>query len=154
MFAEIEILMKLFPLLQDFDQFSGGENVVSHGGQAGVSARYRRRIMRFFGKGGHHGIIINGKDAESSARPHCETSSAARVRSAPVHAVVVDHLADIHLVDVIAAEYGHIVRIRGLDKSQVLENGIGGAFEPLLAFGAGLGRDGDVEFAEAGPFAP
>ncbi len=65
-----------------------------------------------------------------------------------------DHLGDVHLVDVVAAEDRHVIGIRGLDETQVLEDGIGGPLEPLLALAAGLGGDGDVELAEAGPLAP
>ena len=71
-----------------------------------------------------------------------------------VHPVEFDHLGHVHLVNVVATEDRHIIRIRRFDKAQVLKDGIGRPFKPLFAFAAGFGRNTDEEITQASPFPP
>ncbi len=56
-----------------------------------------------------------------------------------------DHVADVHPVDVIGPEDGDDVRIGLLDQVDVLINGVGRALVPGLARGAHLRGNGDDE---------
>jgi hypothetical protein len=67
-----------------------------------------------------------------------------------IPAVEVDHLAHVHAVDVIGAEDGDHVRRVALDEVDVLEDGVGGALEPLRTAAAHLRRHDGDELAGVG----
>ena len=76
------------------------------------------------------------------------TSIEASVTSAPVVDVELQHLAVIHLVDVIAGQDDDVARVFALDRVHVLVDGVGGALVPVLA-DALLWRDDLDELARA-----
>jgi len=61
--------------------------------------------------------------------------------------VEVNHAANVHPVDVIAAEDGHHMRIGLLDQVDVLQDGVGGALVPGFIPRAHLCRHGNNEVA-------
>ena len=61
--------------------------------------------------------------------------------------MVADHLADIHLINMVAAKNRDIVGVGRFDKVQELIDRIGGAFEPLFAVAVGLRRNRVKELA-------
>ena len=58
--------------------------------------------------------------------------------------MLLQHQLIVHLVDVIARQDDHIFGAMAFDDVDVLEDGVGGAFVPLV-FGDALGRGQDVE---------
>lgn len=65
----------------------------------------------------------------------------------PVHDMVADHLADIHLINMVAAKNRDIVGVGRFNKVQELIDRIGGAFEPLFAVAVGFRRNRVKELA-------
>ena len=51
-----------------------------------------------------------------------------------------DHEGVIHLVDVVAGENHHILRVIEIDETDILVDGVGGALVPGLGLGLGVGR--------------
>ena len=80
----------------------------------------------------------------SVARSRCDGDGGDGRLGALVH-VELDHLADVHAVDVIGAEDDHEVRIGLLDQIDVLIDGVGGAAIPVLAGGTHLRGHGNDE---------
>ncbi len=65
---------------------------------------------------------------------------AATVQAALSVLVNVDHVRDVHAVDVIGAEDGHDVRLGLFDQIDVLVDGVGGALIPGLVRPTASGR--------------
>jgi hypothetical protein len=59
--------------------------------------------------------------------------------------VILDHLSDVHPVDVIRTEHNHEIWGGLLDEVEILMDGIGGSSVPLLALGSHLGRHRNQE---------
>ena len=57
--------------------------------------------------------------------------------------VEVQHEGIVHLIDVVAREYQHIVRVVVVDEFDVLVDGVGRAVVPLAALPAHIGRQDD-----------
>ena len=77
------------------------------------------------------------------------TSMAPTVREAPARDVHVQHVAVVHLVDVVAGEHDRPARLLPLDRIEVLVDGVGGAEVPVLP-DALLRRQDLDELAELG----
>ncbi len=86
MLAEIEVLVMLLPLQQHLDQLLGGEDVVAHGGEAGLAPGDRLRDLGLFGETGDPGVVVHGEDAEAAGlfKGHLEGGDG---DVGPVHAV-------------------------------------------------------------------
>ena len=74
----------------------------------------------------------------TSTTPKRETSSGAiwmvaSVTSAAECVVLLEHLAVVHLVDVVAGKNEHVLGLLGADGVDVLVNGVGGAHVPVVA---------------------
>ena len=50
-----------------------------------------------------------------------------------------EHFVIVHLVDVVAAQHGHILGVVTVHKGDILIDGVGGALVPGLGFGLGIG---------------
>ena len=68
-------------------------------------------------------------------------------RNGVVAAVEIHHLADIHLVDMIAAEDGHMIGFEVFDQRHILINCVRGSAVPGPILGLHLRRDRDDEAA-------
>ena len=73
----------------------------------------------------------------------------AMVMSASCCAMPVEHLAVVHLVDVVAGEDQDVLGRFGLDALEILEDGVGGALVPVLVDALHGRNDFDV-FAQLG----
>ena len=58
-----------------------------------------------------------------------------------------EHVGIVHLVDVVAGEDEHVVRVVSLDKADILVNGVGSAGEPGAFFTGALVGGQDVDAA-------
>ena len=115
----------------DVDEHVRGEHVVPHRGQGpGVVARHRWRRGRLLVEVQDAAVVGRLDDAELGA--FVERHRDGRDRHAgPRLEVGLDHLAGVHVVDVVGAEHADEVGLLVADEVQVLVDGVGRAAEPL-----------------------
>ena len=82
---------------------------------------------------GDDAAVGGGLDDAEFAGHSRGTGIAATVAWARFGLVELDHLADVHAVDVVGAEDGHHVRVGLLDQIDILKNRVGRAAIPGLA---------------------
>jgi hypothetical protein len=128
--AEIAV-PRLVGALERVEQHVGTEQVVAH-------RRQRERAAAGHGPGGA-GLFHESADALAFVRFHdAELVTLANRHGQGGHAhlgvvgdVEIDHLTDVHAVDVIRPEDRHDVGLEAFDQVDVLVNRIGRALEPL-----------------------
>src|SRR5579884_3923784 len=89
-------------------------------------------------------VLIHFDDAELARELLLDGDGGHRDFRALLH-VKLDHLPDIHPVDMIGAENGDNVRVRLLDQVNVLPDRVSGSAIPVLAGRAHLRGDGNYE---------
>ncbi len=127
------------------DQILGVEDVDAHVDQAVVGiAGNRLGVGGLFLEADHAPVVVDLEDAElvgALLRHHRGTQS----QAACVLPVAGQQVAVVHLVDVVARKDQDMTRAPVLQQVDVLVNGVGGAFVPLLAH-AMLRRNAVKEF--------
>ena len=135
------------------NEIVAAKNVIAHRRKAHVvRPRHGWRVFHFFVEPDDAPFEVGFDDAEVA----CFVARHGNGRnggSSTTRDVRVDHLANIHFVDVVAAEDAHDFRALVSDDVLALENGVGRAFEPRKAC-ALLGRNGLDELIENGRQSP
>ena len=110
-----------------------GKDVVAHAGQAvaGVAGHFLG-VLGLFLETDHAVVRIYLDNAEFRGFGHGHGDSGNGQKGCTAQ-VEIDHLIDVHLVDVVAAKDGHQVRPFVGNQVDVLENGVGGATVPVVA---------------------
>ncbi len=131
----------------DVDQRLRVEDVVAHRGEHPRRvAGHGRRVAGLFVEGDDLAVSRRLDDAELRSFVDRHRDGRDRDTGADLH-VMLDHLAGIHVVDVIGAEHAHDVGSLVADEVEVLIDRVGGTAEPLRA-AAHLGRHGRDVVAE------
>ena len=111
---------------------ASGEHVNAHRRQGvGRVARHRQRVGRLFLEADDAALAVYLQDAEAG-RLFDRHRQAADSQIRVALDVRADHVAVIHLVDVIAGKNHHVLRLRFFDAVNVLIDGVGGPFVPIL----------------------
>ena len=106
----------------------------------------RGRLRRLLLEADHPAVGVDGDDAEPGRVVHRDLDGRHRHVGAVV-GVGVQHLAVVHLVDVVAGQHHDVARRLALDRVEVLVDGVGRAEVPVLA-DALLGRQDLDELVE------
>ena len=120
--------------LQEFaHQELAREDVVAHAREAPARmARHFFGVLGLFLESDHAVVLVHLDDAEL-ARVLDGDGDCRNRKECCATQVEVNHLVDIHLVDVVAAEDGYEVRAFVRNQVDVLEDGVGGALVPVVA---------------------
>ena len=87
---------------------------------------------RFLLKAYHAVFTINFNNAEA-LRTHGSRQSDGRYRQVSESEIMkIEHVSDVHLVDMVRTENTNIIRILALDKGEILEYCVGSALIPFL----------------------
>ncbi len=137
--------------IQLAQQRAGGENIVAHRGvnPCGV-ARHGGRVGALFVEA-HHLAIRPGFDHAELGGLFLRDRDRGDGGLGVLTHVVLEHLADIHPVDVIGPEDHHVMRISLLNQIDVLINSVGGALIPVFARRPHLRRHGNDEILPEQP---
>src|SRR3569833_2176493 len=140
--AEI-VLRPVMRFFQCFDQRFGTEQIIAHRREAARRIiGHACRALRFFLKFAHASVGVCLDDPETGALRNGHRQC--RDRDVGVGLTMeLDHLADIHAVDVIGAEHGDDVGTMQTDQIQIFINGTGRAFKPAGAAAHLRRHDGD-----------
>ena len=138
------------------------ENINAHGGQeqfaVALDAEFRipirlqlagilhGRVFRLFNEARDAAFVIDLHDAEGWATSRAATGMVAMVMSAPLSTCCAMMRAEIHAIQLIAAQDQQVIEIVIQKVDQVLANGIGGA---LIPRGVGKGLFGGKNLDEA-----
>src|SRR5262249_11247310 len=119
-------------LAEQFVHRPGGEDVDAHRRQAHLRVvRHRPRLARLLLEADHAVLRVHLHDAEVLAVLERHGQAADGQVQAAVD-VRPDHVAVVHLVDVVAGEDEDVLRVGLLDAVDVLVDGVGGALVPVL----------------------
>jgi hypothetical protein len=133
---------------QLLEQEGGVEHVDAHGTQRHVGvAGHGRGLVRLLGEVDHAPFVIGVHDAEGAGLFHRHLDAGHGHVGLVAH-VVGDHLAVVHLVDVVAGQHQHVLRLVDPQDVQVLVDGVGGALVPGFLRDPLLGRQQIHEFVE------
>ena len=134
-------------VLQKAQHIVGIEDVIPHGCERHVLVvRQRRGIFRFFLESNDPPVLIHLNDAELAGFRDRD-GNRRNGRDRVVAHVEIDHLADIHLVDMVAAEDCNKIGFEILDQVHVLVDGISCTAVPGAVGRLHLRRNGDDEIA-------
>lgn len=133
--------------VQGLHQDVGAEEVVAHGGQGQVGlAGDRLGAPGFLGEPGDAAILVHRQHPEGRGLGQGHRPGGHRdVRLLDL--MVVDHLPDVHPVDVVRSEDGDVFRVGAADQVQVLVHGISRSPIPDSP-SAHLGRHRDDEVVQ------
>ena len=124
-----EVIRGVLVLLVRFQiraQLLPGEDVNAHGSL--VALRHSRLLVKFVNRAVR--VRVQNTEAGSLLHRHfVNGDGAGRI----VLLVIRNHLGVIHLVDVVAAQHNHVIRIVALNKRYILVNGICRALVPVRA---------------------
>ncbi len=130
---EVVVALARGVLAQHVHQHLGREHVVAHRAERrGRIARHRLGRARLLGEGVDAAVGPGGDDAE--LRGLGERHRAGRHRDVgAAREVELDHVAEVHAVDVVGAEDRDQLGAEVADQVEILEDGVGGAPIPGLA---------------------
>ena len=129
---------------QQVDEELGAEDVDAHRGQRHVGlAGDAGRVGRLLDEGGDPVLVVDVHDAEADGL-HPRHLEAADGDVGALVDVLLEHQLVVHLVDVVAGEDDHELRLVVVDDVDVLVDRVGGALVPL-GLGDALARRKDVE---------
>ena len=121
------------------------ENVIAHGGERHVLVvRERRGIFRFLLESDDAPVLVDLDDAELARFADRNRNCGDRCNGV-VAAVEIDHLADVHLVDVVSAENGDEIGLEVFDQRHVLVNRVCGSAVPCAVLCLHLSGNRDDE---------
>ena len=109
------------------------KDVVAHAGEAVARiARHFLGVLGLFLEADHASVLVDFDDAEFAGFRDGDGNGRDGEERRPAQ-VEINHLVDVHLVDVVAAENGHEVRSFVRDEVDVLEDGVGSPLVPVVA---------------------
>ena len=117
---------------QLFEQEGGVEHIDAHGTQGNIRIAWHGRwVIRLFRELHHAAFIVDRHHAESGSLILRHLDASDRHVGLVAH-VVGDHLAVVHLVDVVAGEDQYILGLVDAQNVEVLVDGVGRALVPGL----------------------
>ena len=153
--AEIVRAVLLLPVHSQFvQQQLGGKKIVAHGRIYAIGiARHGRGVGLLLVKPANQPVFARFEHPEFGGLLLLHRNRRHRHLRAAVD-VELDHLADVHSIDMVGPENRNHVRLGLLDQVYVLINGVGGAAVPILALRAHLrgNRNDEVVAEQAGRF--
>jgi len=151
---EVVVALARRVLAQHVDQDLGREHVVAHRGERRARvARHRLGRARLLDEGVDAAVRRRGHDAE--VRGLGERHRAGRHRDVgAAREVELDHVAEVHAVDVVGAEDRDQLGAEVADQVEILEDGVGRAPVPALATAHLRRDDGDERLRQPAADAP
>ena len=129
-----EVGSAVFGTLQEFaHQELARKDIVAHAGEAvaGIAGHFLR-ILRLFFETDHAIVGVHFDNAEFARLGNRHRNSGNREQSC-TGKVEINHLVDVHLIDMVATENRHEVRAFVSNEVNVLENGVGRSLVPVIA---------------------
>ena len=125
------------PVLGSLQEFAHQEltrkDVVAHAGEAVARIAWHfLGVLGLFLEADHASVLVDFDDAEFAGFRDGNGNGRDGEERRPAQ-VEINHLVDVHLVDVVAAENGHEVRSFVRDEVDVLEDGVGSPLVPVVA---------------------
>jgi len=133
--------------LELLEQEVAVEHVDAHGGERGVGPPgHGRRVPGLLDEVQDPVVVVDVHHAEAAGLLARDLDAGDRGLGAAQH-VRPQHLAVVHLVDVVAGQDDDVRRAQAVEDVEVLEHGVGGAAVPVLLVDALLGREEVDELA-------